>query len=86
MGESAFDPWQSPPAHRLVFLADDRTALERRIIDDWLATTRPPGHAPDHEIISLGFEAGRAAPSAASRIEGIVADGRPVYFVPLRVL
>ena len=86
MGESVFDPWQSPPAHRLVFLADDRTALERRIIDDWLATTRPPGHAPDHEIISLGFDAGRAAPSAASRIEGIVADGRPVFFVPLRVL
>jgi glycerol-3-phosphate O-acyltransferase len=86
MGEHAFDPWQSPPAHRLVFLADARTTLERRTIDDWLARTRPRERTPDHEIVSLGFDAGRAAPTAISRIEGIVAGGEPVYFVPLRVL
>jgi glycerol-3-phosphate O-acyltransferase len=86
MGEHAFDPWQSPPAHRLVFLADARTTLERRTIDDWLARTRPRERTPDHEIVSLGFDAGRAASTAISRIEGIVAEGQPVYFVPLRVL
>jgi glycerol-3-phosphate O-acyltransferase len=86
MGESGLEPWQGPPDHRLVFLADCHSALELKLIQDWLAVGAASGQRPGHELIELGFKRGHAAPSALERIAAICTSGEPAFFVPLRVL
>lgn len=88
MGEPAFNPWQGEATHRLVFLLDSSSALERKLVEQWLSAGRDGrdrGTAGD-ELISLGFRKGRPAPAAVQRLSEICAATEPVFFVPLRVL
>jgi glycerol-3-phosphate O-acyltransferase len=86
MGESGLEPWQGPPDHRLVFLADCHSALELRLIQDWIAESRPADSTREPELIELGFRRGHASTAALERIAATCASGEPVFFVPLRVL
>ena len=85
MGEPAFSPWQGEAAQRRVFLLDNSSALERKLVEQWLSAGRD-GRGDADELISLGFRKGRPAPAAVQRLSEICATTEPVFFVPLRVL
>jgi len=41
--------WPSANGHRVVFLVDAASAYERRLLEDWIARTRP-AHVPEGEV------------------------------------
>jgi glycerol-3-phosphate O-acyltransferase len=88
VGEPAFSPWQGEPGRDLVFLLDHSTALERRLIEQWLAAGREdaPVASRDPELIRLEFRKGQPGRTALQRLTELCDANAEVYFVPLRVL
>jgi glycerol-3-phosphate O-acyltransferase len=89
MNEREFSPWQRLDGHRLVFLLDHSTRLERRLLEAWLHDTRADGRPagePDAEVVSLRDRRARFRPAAMNRIGELCAASPTPYFVPLRVL
>jgi glycerol-3-phosphate O-acyltransferase len=88
MGEQSTGPWDAGRDHRLVFLVDHSTSLERRLVEDWLRASRPTDVqlASEPEVLSLGFRDGRAGAATLGRIAELCSASQAVFFVPARVL
>ncbi|MBK7170153.1 MAG: hypothetical protein IPH83_13300 [Gammaproteobacteria bacterium] len=84
MGSDDNDPWSECPDLPRVFLVEQRSALERRILEKWIdsaATTRAHD-APRFLLASVG------SPSDGDHeaLSEFLDSGRDCYFVPLRVM
>ena len=87
--EAEFTPWQPSDGHRVVFLLDHVTRVERTLLEAWLRDTRGvagPDAGKDVEAISLRLRGSRFRHEALERISELCATSPPPFFVPLRVL
>ena len=85
------DPDRWPPAdgRRVVFLLDASSGLERRLLEDWIARSRPA------EVTAAGYDVVSIPPSrrqrrrrrrrSDARLEGTLAVGDDPLLAPLRV-
>lgn len=84
MGSDDNDPWSERPDLARVFLIEHRSALERRIIDNWInsAAASRADDAPRFLLASVG------SPSADDdeALRQFLGSGSDCYFVPLRVM
>lgn len=72
---------------RVVFLLDASSAIERRLLLDWIERHRPPGADPAADQ-AASIPPSRRARSAAldPRLEAALADSREALLAPLRVI
>lgn len=82
-------PWSNPPGTRAVFLVDTSSKLERRIVQNWIDSTRPGesnGMAPSLEI-AIGSWIARKQTTPVKELADLIEGGdMRLYFIPVRVL
>ncbi len=79
------DPmWPATPGRRVVFLVDASSGLEARLIEDWIARTRPEGAASDSILIPASRRRRRRNP-IDTRLEDCVATEDETLLAPVRV-
>ncbi len=75
----------TPP--RVVFLLDASSALERRLLGDWILRHRPPGVDPaSEEAVSIPPSRRGRRRALDPRLEAALADPRDALLAPLRVI
>ncbi len=75
----------SPP--RLVFLLDASSALELRLLREWIERRRPPGTDPaSDEAVTIPPSRRGGSRALDPHLEGALADARDAVLAPLRVL
>jgi len=86
MKQAEFTPWQQADGHRVAFLLDHTTRVERRLLEAWLRDTNGAAEVPDVATISLRDGSSRFRAAALQRIAELCRAETPPFFVPLRVL
>jgi glycerol-3-phosphate O-acyltransferase len=77
--------WPSSNGHRVVFLVDAASAYERRLLEDWIARTRP-AHVPPGEVESIPIPPSRRGRRRLDpRLEARLATGDDPLLAPVRV-
>jgi glycerol-3-phosphate O-acyltransferase len=81
---AAGEPWSQHPALPRVFLLDYRSALERQILERWVANSREAAGttAALHVLAPIGAP----AQQDTDTLGGLLDSGQDCFFVPLRVL
>jgi glycerol-3-phosphate O-acyltransferase len=76
--------WPAAGGRRVVFLLDAASALEERLLRDWVERRRPPGDAAEIVRIPATRRRGRGAKDA--RLDPLLASGDDPLLAPLRVI
>ncbi|HUI26019.1 MAG TPA: glycerol-3-phosphate acyltransferase, partial [Candidatus Kryptonia bacterium] len=85
---SATEPgWPAADARPVVFLVDAASALERRLIDEWIARHRPESAASTNvELIPIPPTRGRRNGQLDARLEARLATSDDPLLAPVRVV
>jgi glycerol-3-phosphate O-acyltransferase len=77
--------WPGSAEHRVVFLLDAASKLERRLLGDWIARNRPSGNGATFEAVAIPPSRRRRRGRLDPRLEASLATGDDPLMAPLRV-